>query len=70
MNVAKLRKMLEDVDDDLLVVLEGGDHTYYEADSAGETHAERDEHDTLYWWYSDDHMVEDSTKVKVFYVAG
>lgn len=70
MNVAKLREMLEGVDDDLIVVLEGGDHTYYQAGSVGEAHAEKDKHNTLYMWYGDEHMEEGSEKVKVFYVAG
>lgn len=65
MNVGELKRRLENIPDDTVVLIGGGyDHSYYTCNSVSDTHAETVE-GRLYWEYhNDENMEPDGKKVR------
>lgn len=65
MTVGKLKEILEGLDDDMLVVAHGSDHSYIKIDYCGEVSAECSRGD-YYEFYNKQNMREGGEEVKVF----
>ena len=66
MTVEQLKDKLKDIDDGVLVVMEGSDHSYVTV-SGGPGLAESNR--GSYWeYYSEEHMAKDSVVIDVFVI--
>lgn len=66
MTVGQLKKRLKDVDDDILVVRSGPDHSYFE--TYGTLGKAESNEGGYYEYYGDEHMSEDSVVIDVFII--
>ena len=66
MTVGQLKKRLKDVDNDVLVVRSGHDHSYCE--TYGTLGLAESNEGGYYEYYGDEHMGEDSVVIDVFII--